>query len=98
MTTPAWLEELIALRGEPAVNYFEPVNLGDRERRCWVWFLAGVNHSVAVDRLRRANYPFRVSVAAANRYAQLHLQDEPTDADMRPLLVLVGLLPEVAHA
>lgn len=86
-----WLDELNAKYGEPRIAYPDPVNLGDRQRECWVWFPDGQNHNVGIDKLRDC---WKVSAGAPRRRAELEVrgQDRPSDAEIRGVLVAAGML------
>ncbi|MFY1686443.1 hypothetical protein [Plantactinospora sp. WMMB782] len=87
-----WLKEVIAHLGEPRFAYPDGVRLGDRHRRCWVWFADEVNHNVAIDRSGRWT---EVHAGGKGGHVRLTLANEPNDAQMHAVCTLVGLLPEV---
>jgi hypothetical protein len=96
---PEWLDELTAKYGEPRVGFPVPVNLGDRKRRCWVWFPGGKNHNICIDQFADR---WQVLAGAPGRSINLQLYDhgrEPDDSDIRNVLVTAGMLaPEAADA
>lgn len=87
MTT--WLEAVTARLGEPSIAVADEVNLGDLRRRCWVWFVDGENHNIAVD---RKGPLLHVQAGAPHRRCGLWTTSEPTDEEMRVACRYVGLL------
>lgn len=85
-----WLEEVVAHRGSPKVDLTD-VQLGDRSRSCWVWFLNERNHSVTIDRFTAREW--RAAANAPGRSAIWTGDTEPADAQMRTLCATVGLIP-----
>ncbi|WP_431728616.1 hypothetical protein [Verrucosispora sp. TAA-831] len=86
-----WLDEVNAQLGDPYLAAPEGIDLGDRTRRHWLWFPAGVNHNIAIDRYGPSQY----EVIAGGRLGAVRWygHTEPTDDQLRALCTLVGLLP-----
>lgn len=87
MTT--WLEDVTAKLGRPSFAQPVEVQFGYLSRRCWVWFVDGGNHNVAIERHGRG---IVIRAATPHRRCELYTQQEPTDLEIRTACVFVGLL------
>lgn len=86
MSRPPWLAEVIAAFGQPEIGFSGPVAIGGEQRRCWVWFVSGENHNVAITQIRSGRY--EVSAGGPSRTVRLYLATEPTDDDLRSVCAL----------
>lgn len=82
-TRGTWLEQATARFGEPSVAIDKPRDLGDRIRRCWVWFVDGQNYNLAIDDERPHRGRFHTTAGGPGRHAELWTDAEPTDAEIR---------------
>jgi hypothetical protein len=98
---PPWLAELHARYGEPRVSQSDPVKLGGRQRRCWVWFPGGLNHTQCIDLNHnlcidgnRGHWVISVGTPEIRVEVSIYGQAgrEPGDEMVRRVLVLGGLL------
>lgn len=97
ITDRPWLADLVAKYGASCIPVSGPVALrskdGNYVRECWVWFPEGQNHNLAID-----HYADRwVIRAGAPRTAvkvDYYRKDAPTDAEVRAVLVLAGMLED----
>lgn len=85
-----WLEEVIDHVGLPSFARNNPVNLGYMTRRCWVWFLNGENHNLAIE---QHGARFKVVSGGPGRRCELWTDQEPTDEEVRTACRFVALLP-----
>jgi len=90
---PPWLAELHARYGEPRVSQSDPVKLGSRKRRCWVWFPGGLNHNLCIDDMG-AHWVISVGAPEIRVEVSIYGQAgrEPDDETIQRVLVLGGLL------
>lgn len=103
-----WLDDVIAVYGEPRVRVDTPVRRmrddgGEYEKRCWVWFPAKRNHHIGIKRYRRwtnfedrTTHSFWVVVVGSHLSSMPSVEwttrTEPDDTVMGSLLALTGFL------
>jgi len=92
-----WLADLTAKWGESRINQ-GPTRLhggGDPyERECWVWFPHdAINHNLAIDKhLDDPRWTVRATSCTSTAVLTLYRPDPPSDATVRQVLVLAGML------
>ena len=81
-----WLETAIASFGDPHLAFPEPIGLGDRKRRCWLFFVDGQNFNLAIDDERGSVHGLvRTTAASPGRHAYIVGDDEPDDANLHAI-------------
>jgi hypothetical protein len=89
---PKMIDRITEHLGVPArIAVIDPVRLGEKHRRCWVWFPGNVNHNVCVDQ-----HPRHWVVMSSNHRGcrvELTTSGPPTALQAENVLVLTGCLP-----